>query len=244
VAYGTTLFGGASNNGAAYQLTPVSGTSKWTESVIYSFMGGTDGANPAGALILGADGVLYGTTIGGGSANAGTAFQLTPPIGGSGAWAKSTLHSFMGAPDGANPHAGLLLGTTGVLYGTTANGGTGTCKSGCGTAFSLTPPATPGGAWTETVLHSFVGSDGANPYASLTAGPPDVLYGTTVNGGASGFGEFFEVTTGTTSVVKVLYSFTGGTDGANPYAALTSGKGSCTARRGMAARRARARCSR
>src|SRR5579871_2781034 len=78
VAYGVTLFGGSSSDGVVYQLTPVSGTEKWTESTIYDFSG-PDGANPAGSLVVGSDGSLYGTTIGGGASSAGTVFQLSPP---------------------------------------------------------------------------------------------------------------------------------------------------------------------
>jgi uncharacterized repeat protein (TIGR03803 family) len=219
-AYGDTLYGGSSNNGTVYQLTPEPGTEKWSESVIYDFAGPPDGANPAGTLVLTAGGTIYGTTIAGGSTNAGTVFQLTPPGVPGGAWTETVLYSFLGAPDGAAPHAGLVLSVSGVLYGTTANGGdtSGICTSGCGTVFSLTPPVTPGGAWTETVLHVFEGSDGANPFASLVAGPGSRLYGTTVNGGASGFGGVFSVTTA--GATKVIYSFSGGTDGANPYAPL------------------------
>jgi len=216
-AYGDTLFGGISNNGTVYQLVPEAGTEKWSESVIYSFAGAPDGVNPAGSLVAGTGGVLYGTTIAGGSANAGTVFQLTPPAVAGEAWTETILYSFLGAPDGAAPHAGLVLGASGVLYGTTAYGGdiNGTCTSGCGTVFSLTPPAAAG-AWTETVLHAFEGSAGANPFASLTARPAGGFYGTTVNGGASGFGEVFYLAA--TGATKLIYSFSGGVDGSNPYA--------------------------
>jgi uncharacterized repeat protein (TIGR03803 family) len=220
MAYGTTLFGGSSNSGTVYQLTPVSGTEKWSESVIYNFAGSPDGANPAGSLILGTGGVLYGTTIAGGSANAGTVFQLTPPSVPGGAWTETVVYNFAGAPDGAAPHAGLLLGAGGALYGTTAEGGavSAACASGCGTIFALTPPPSPGAAWTETVLHAFAGADGANPFASLVAGPGG-LYGTAPNGGSSGFGVVFALTAGGT--IKVVHNFSGGADGANPYAPLT-----------------------
>lgn len=236
VAYGTTLYGGASNNGAVYQLTPVTGTTNWTESVIYSFGPSPDGANPAGTLIVGTGGELYGTTIAGGSSNAGTVFELTPPAGTGGSWTETVLYNFAGAPDGAAPHAGLILGAGGVLYGTTAGGGNinASCPSGCGTVFSLTPPSVSGGLWTETPLHRFTGTDGANPFASLTETTAG-LYGTTVNGG-SGFGEVFSLPASGT--FEVLYRFAGGDDGANPYAALTvSTKGVFygTARNGGAA---------
>jgi len=237
VAYGTTLEGGTSNNGTVYQLTPVAGSWKWTESVIYSFAGGkADGANPAGSLVVGAGGVLYGTTVKGGSAGAGTVFQLTPPSGKSRAWKEAVIYSFAGGADGAAPHAGLWLGEHGELYGTTANGGGGKCKAGCGTIFALTPPADAVvGTWGEKVLHSFSGKDGANPYAGLVSGPGGLLYGTTVNGGADDAGVVFSLKTGGgTPVVTVLHAFTGESDGANPYAALAVSEGALygTARNG------------
>jgi hypothetical protein len=104
-------------------------------------------------------GVLYGTTLGGGS-------------------------------DGSNPRNGsLVIGSGGVLYGTTESGGT----SGSGTVF-LTPPATPGGAWTETLLYNFTGSsDGSGPWANVIVGE-GVLLGTTLNGGTSGNGTVFSLT--------------------------------------------------
>ena len=93
----------------------------------------------------------------------------------------STLHSFEGAPgDGAGPIAGLVIGGSGVLYGTTSNGG----ASNQGTVFSLKPPTSTGGSWTETVLHNFSGPDGALPGTTLAIGSGGVLYGTTAEGGS------------------------------------------------------------
>lgn len=227
VAYGTTLYGGTGNNGTVYQLTPVSGTEKWTESVIYSFGAAPDGANPAGALIPGTGGILYGTTAAGGVSGEGTVFQLTPPSIPGAAWTETVLYSFAGAPDGAGPQAGLVIDASGILYGTTANGGNtaGSCgAAGCGTIFSLTPPAIPGAAWTETLLHSFVGPDGANPFARLTAGTSGLYYGTAVNGG-TGNGVVFSLAAGAAPVVKTIHEFSGSADGANPYSELTLEKG-------------------
>jgi uncharacterized repeat protein (TIGR03803 family) len=96
-----------------------------------------------------------------------------------------------------------VLGKNGSLFGTTEYGGSAASgsacvsfgASGCGTVFELKPPAAPGGAWTETVLHSFTGKDGdgAVPQANLTVGPAGVLYGTTWSGGTAGFGTVFSI---------------------------------------------------
>lgn len=92
-----------------------------------------------------------------------------------------------------------MLGKGGVLYGTTQKGGSGTCaeppqETGCGTVFRLTPPATPGGAWTETILHSFTGQngEGSTPTGPITMNADGVLVGSTLSGGA-GPGTIFAV---------------------------------------------------
>ena len=115
------------------------------------------------------------------------------------------LYNFTGlGGDGAYPVSSVVVGKNGALYGTTENGGRSTSGSppcgyqefaGCGTVFELTPPATPGGAWTERVLHSFSGEhgDGAMPAAGLALSATGVLYGTTSGGGASGEGTVFAV---------------------------------------------------
>jgi uncharacterized repeat protein (TIGR03803 family) len=92
--------------------------------------------------------------------------------------------------DGYGPNAGLVLGPNGAIYGTTRNGGT----SGLGTIFELAPPASPGGNWTETILHSFAGgSDGYQPN-EVVLGSNGTLYGTTWYGGTSGYGTVFSLT--------------------------------------------------
>jgi hypothetical protein len=99
------------------------------------------------------------------------------------------IHNFAGAPsDGAFPYAGLTIGPGGIVYGTTYSGGTGSCfdgapTSGCGTVFSLTPPSSPGGSWTESVLHNFTSIDGNGPTGTLVMDKSGVLYGTTSYGG-------------------------------------------------------------
>jgi hypothetical protein len=213
--YGTTWdIGGC---GTVYEVSPptIAGEA-WTGTLIHSFGGPpSDGCNSFAPLTAGPDGVLYGTASIGGSATqctvppylvsgCGVVFQLTPPETAGGAWTQTVIYSFTGTNgDGANPQAGVVLGQDGVLYGTTLLGGTATsgspCSSfgasGCGTVFELTPPATPGGAWTETILHSFTGQDGdgSDPGPLFLSPSTGVLYGPTRGGGAFGQGTVFAV---------------------------------------------------
>jgi len=180
-------------------------------TVEHTFTGQTaDGANPAGGLIADGSGNVYGTTSQGGAYNQGTVFEWA--AGGP----ETVLYSFTGGADGGGPEAGLILGPGGVLYGTTYFGGT----NYYGVVFELTP-STGGGAWTETVLYNFTGgTDGGNPWAGVTLGPGGVLLGTTIGGG-SGYGVVFVLMPPTIAggvwTEIVLYPFTGGSDGANPY---------------------------
>ena len=103
----------------------------------------------------------------------------------------TTVFNFTGGGDGGNPNAPLLIGSGGVLYGTTYWGG----AKNCGAVFSLTPPATPGGTWTEALLYSFqCDEDGANPNTRLVLGNGGVLYGTTYGGGYYETGTAFSLT--------------------------------------------------
>jgi uncharacterized repeat protein (TIGR03803 family) len=147
---------------------------------VYSFAGGSDGANPYADVIQGSDGNFYGTTYNGGAGSLGTVFKLTP------SGTETVLHSFAGGSiDGANPEAGLTQGSDGNFYGATYLGGAG----GLGTVFKLTP----GGS--ESIMHTFAGgsSDGANPSANLVLGGDGNLYGSTYAGGVGGIGIFFKI---------------------------------------------------
>jgi uncharacterized repeat protein (TIGR03803 family) len=180
--YGTTTVGGAYGQGTVYQLIP-SG-SGFTERVLYSFHGATDGGLPYGGLILDSAGNLYGTTCCGGSGGGGTVFQLTRSQN----WAFSVLASFTG--DGSN--GSLVMDTAGNLYGTTYEGG----GFGFGSVFKLTPSE---GGWTYTALHNFCAngwpcSDGAFPPSGLALDAEGNFYGTTSDGGAHGGGVVFEIT--------------------------------------------------
>src|ERR1051326_1149957 len=128
----------------------------------------TDGAEPVAPLIQGIDGNLYGTTPSGGATNWGTVFRITP--GGT----LTTLYSFCATSacaDGSAPVSGLLLASDGSLYGTTLEGGAGSCPNGCGTVFRITL------AGALTVLHSFEGSDGSGPRAGLVQAIDGNFYG-------------------------------------------------------------------
>lgn len=224
-----------------FSLTPpASPGAAWTETRLYSFAGANDGdgANPSTGVVVGNDGVLYGTTSQGGSegypydgCNCGTVFSLTPPASPGGPWTETVIHIFTNSGgDGANAVAGVLIGKGGVLYGTTQSGGT----SGDGTVFSLTPPASPGGRWTEEVLLTFAGSNGANPMTGVVIGKDRVLYGTTQIGGnpncSGGCGTVFSLTPPASQgpwTQTVLHEFAGGSsgDGANPSSGVVIGSG-------------------
>src|SRR5439155_1191647 len=105
--YGTTKAGGASNHGTAFKMTPAG-----TFTRLHSFMAGSDGLKPVGALVQGADGNFYGTTQNGGSGNRGTVFKITPT------GLTTILHSFSGGADGFEPLAALVQAPNGTLFGT------------------------------------------------------------------------------------------------------------------------------
>jgi uncharacterized repeat protein (TIGR03803 family) len=194
-------------------------TSGWQEAVLHSF-DDSDGAYPYAGLVIDKSGNLYGTTQYGGQSGYGTVFELSETSSG---WQETVLHSFNGG-DGANPYAGLIIDKLGHLYGTTLDlGDVSACPNtdGCGTVFELSESST---GWRETVLHSFNGSDGANPYAGLVMGNSGSLYGTTYSGGQYGLGTAFELSkTGSGWQQTALYSFNG-SDGANPWAGLVIDK--------------------
>lgn len=129
----------------------------------------------------------------------------------------TVIHTFKGGADGAGPNGDLSIGATvdgrESLFGTTANGGSGTCSGGCGTVFKI------GRDGKEKVLYSFTNTpDGANPNGGLVRDPAGSWYGTTASGGTFGFGTVFKLDN--TNKETVLYSFTGGTDGQKPNGSL------------------------
>ncbi len=180
--YGTTPSGGSGECrggcGTIFQLSPASG-GRWTETVLYRFTGGSDGAFPNAGLIFDTAGNLYGTTIYGGSSDDGTIFQLAASHTPGGTWTLNVLHSFVANTDGNYSLGSLVFDKMGNLYGPALFGG----QFGGGTVFQLAAPATQNGTWTLNVLHSFQGvNDGIDPDGALIIDNKGVLYGTT-NGG-------------------------------------------------------------
>ena len=189
--YGVAGNGGASCCGTVFELKRGANNS-WTESVLYSFTGLSDGGGPAGPLVSNATGKLYGATAFGGDlscqdgSGCGVAFELALSAG---VWTETVLHTFTNSPDGDAPGAGMVFDKSGNLYGTTAAGG----ADGYGTVFELSPQS--GGEWNETVLFSFTNSDGADPTAPLLLGLGNI-YGTAYAGGEFGWGVVFELPAG------------------------------------------------
>ncbi|HXM24374.1 MAG TPA: choice-of-anchor tandem repeat GloVer-containing protein [Terriglobales bacterium] len=214
--YGTTAFGGTSDNGTIFKIDHGSGKI----TVLHRFIS-VDGVSPHAGLIRDSEGNSYGTTDHGGDTNCnppngcGTVFKLNRT------GKLIVLHTFTG-PDGDSPgHATLLRDSSGALYGTAVGGGPG---GGGGVVFKLDPDGA------ETVLHTFSErADGNGPSAGLVRDVDGNLYGTTVNGGifndttcqVVGCGVVFELSP-TSSGWKetVLYRFTGGSDGGYPQSAL------------------------
>lgn len=183
----------------------IQGVEAQTFSVVHSFAGASDGANPLNGLVADGSGNLYGTTSAGGTSYNGVVFKIDE------SGVETVLHNFNGAPDGENPQGFLVGDKAGNLYGTTVGGG----ASGTGTVFRVT------GAGHETVLYSFTGSsDGSAPEAGLVRDTAGNLYGTTPAGGANGNGTVFKLSRptqpGAPWTEEVLYSFGTGADGATP----------------------------
>jgi len=223
--YGTTMYGGTACGtdgcGTVFELTPSNGGSTWTESVLYSFQGAPDGAFPAGALVFDKKGNLYGTTSGGGTFRGGTIFQLSPPAEQGGAWTETVLYDFAAPNDGYFPVT-LAIDGLGNLYGAEPG-----YPGSFGNVFEFSPPASKGGNWSFNVLYQFKGGakhDGTRPVGGLVYSPWGNIYGVTAAGGtgsgcnADGCGTAFQLAPLKNGSwrEKVLYMFSGGSDGGIP----------------------------
>ena len=216
--YGTTELGGAAGDpcnegcGTAYRLTPGATACKsavcpWKETVLHSF-DISDGAFPFyGDVVFDVSGNLYGTTIEGGGwmsgcleDGCGVAYEISPSNGG---WYTSMIYGFVNGST-HTPFSGVIVDSSGNLYGTTNGGG----EAGFGSIYELSPN---GGSWSQIVLYSFLnGNDGASPVAGLVADGAGNYYGAASFGGANGGGTIFELSPiGGGWNYSVLYSFTG-----------------------------------
>jgi len=219
--YGTTGAGGARRGGTVFRLTP--GSNGWAETILYDFpasVGGPDGDIPAGGVVLGPQGRIYGATGFGGAQGAGAVYELTPSATG---YTEQLIFSFL-SNNGLEPNSSLVMDSKGRLYGTTLAGGI-----GWGNVFRLTRGTN--GTWTEQILHNFGGNNGANGFypvgpicldrlgdvfvATMSGGGPYPDYGTvhvlrpTTNGTWNDF------------ILHVFEYPVGGTDGTSPYAGVT-----------------------
>jgi len=210
--YGTTFNGGDLSCSPPYGCGTVFKLDLKTgkEKTLYSFTGsGGDGANPSGALVEDAAGNLYGTTQNGGkpcgTGTCGTVFEVDEKTG-----KETVLYEFTGTNgDGDSPNSALVLDKKGNLYGTTAYGGN---NSNSGIVFKLTKTGK------ETILHTFSGPEGAQPFGPVVFDAAGNLYGTATNGGSFGYGTVYKLTPkGKTYVPTVLHNFKDGKDGASPF---------------------------
>ncbi|HEY6371836.1 MAG TPA: choice-of-anchor tandem repeat GloVer-containing protein [Candidatus Sulfotelmatobacter sp.] len=207
--YGTTLYGGNLSAsgcsgigcGTVFKITP---TGKFTS--LYSFQG-PDGQNPIGRLFQGSNGNFYGTNLDGGTNGAGTIFEITP------AGKLTSLYSFGTGTNPGGPYGGIIQGSDGNFYGTTAGGG----ANSYGTIYKLVGKKL-------AILHNFCSltncADGNYPYGGLIQATDGNFYGTTGGGGSSA-GTVFEITP--KGILTTLYTFCSQpqcTDGSSPYGDL------------------------
>lgn len=230
--YGTAFVGG-SGYGTAWELKHRNGS--YALSLLHTFTGGADGANPLSRVVFGPGGLLYGTASAGGNptcvfeglTGCGTIFALQPPAficrSISCPWTESVIHTFVES-DGWQPNGDLIFDAANNMYGIASDGGqNGNCNGypGCGVAFELTHSGNNWNQnWSQSVLWNFgLGTDGLLPIGDLTFDSSGNLYGAAYDGGTGGDGIVYQlVPSHGLWNENILYNFTGGTDGAHPYA--------------------------
>ncbi|MBZ5570866.1 MAG: hypothetical protein LAO09_03180 [Acidobacteriia bacterium] len=211
--YGTTVSGGGNKTGCngagcgtVFRLSPPTNGGTWTQTVLYSFKGGDDGANPQAGVVVDSAGNLYGTAMNGGTNDFGTVFQLAP--GPNDTWVENLVHTFAGN-EGGLPQGGLIFDAAGNLYGTSG-----------ATVFEITPT---GGGWSFIPLYFFNprNGDAAGAETGVIFDANGNLFGTSSFGGAFNLGTVFELTQSQGSWTEaIIHSFAGGSDGAKPESGL------------------------
>jgi hypothetical protein len=230
--YGANVEGGSytshcefSGCGNVFELSP-NGSGGWTETVLYAFTGGSDGANPESGVTFDTAGNLYGTTADGGymgndncglvASGCGVVYKLSP--NGDGTWTQSVLHTFHGQQDGYLPQTGVVVDASGNIFGTANLGG----LHFWGDIFELSPNGS--GGYTFKVLHSFTnGADGGRPEGFAMDSSGDLFASTTQGGNTTvcpsgACGSVFELSPNGSGgwVSHVVHAFTGRQDGGVP----------------------------
>jgi len=208
--YGTTALGGTNGYGTIYRMNTAG-----TITGLYSFTGGSDGAEPENGLTAGTSSVFYGASTYGGDNDYGSIYRITAT------GVMTSLYSFTDGTDGAYPLSDLNRGSDGNFYGTTVEGG----DDDYGTVFRI---STSGQL---TTLASFTFDNGAYPEAGVIQGTDGNFYGTTLEGGTNGSGTVFCLSTNGTLTTLVAFA---STNGSSPAAALVQGTdgnlyGTCSA---------------
>jgi len=209
--YGTAVYGGAAGGGEVYKVNP---SGQKTE--LFGFTGAADGGNPSAGVIRDGAGNLYGTTLTGGAGSVacslpngcGVVFKLSP------SGKETVLHAFTNGADGGSTASGVTRDPAGNLNGTAPQGG----AANNGVVYKLDT------AGNYTVLYSFTGgSDGGSPNGAVILDAAGNLYGTAPQGGivtgpcqsSNGCGVVYKLDPA--GHQTVLYTFTGGADGSQPY---------------------------
>ncbi len=197
-------------------LWPLSARAQYSENVLYDF-----NFTYSPGVISDSQGNLYGAVVGGGANDTGAIFEMSPPGNGNLWWAQKILYSFP-ITNVAEPATALIFDPQGNLYGSTAGQGN---VGNCGGVFKLSPPDGGSSAWSESVLHLFVGGKDVCGSSSLTLDSQGNLYGASEIGGPSSDGVIYELSPPNSGSgawnETILYTFTGGSEGFYPMANLT-----------------------
>ena len=219
--FGATIFGGTRGNGTVFQIKP-KGDGTYTETVLYSITGGSDGYRPVGGVAMDAHGALYVSPLGGGNAGCfagcGTVEKLTPGPKG---YTETTIYRFNPSPDANQPVGTPVVDSSGAIYGVAQSGG----LTGNGAVFELAPSKS---GYTESVIYSLPGGAGGYaPQSGLSIDAHGNIYGEATSGGlqnrrcSGGCGVIFELErSGSTFTPLTIYRFDGA-DGDYPDAPVT-----------------------